>query len=223
MKRITFFRLLIACAIPCSLSAQDVSFRSLGENTRHLVGASFGADYSSYYGLSYGYVLKTGFSPVVVGAELTVPTGKEAFDDWKGRIGLQAELWKSERFSLALKPTFIMRRYNTMMATMFNLGADISLTFGYVRSKWGVVALAVYDKPFATNIEHKWLRELYPGIRDGWYGASGGNFKFGVRANLHLRSWNGFLSVGKMYAQDFKDNPTFPLFAEISIQKQLGK
>jgi hypothetical protein len=203
--------------------AQEVSFKALDEKTNHLIGIQAGADYSTYYGLSYGYILKNKYTPIVIGTEFTVPFGGNVLDDWKWKTGVQAQLWKNGRFSLAVKPTCIVRRYESVLARMYNIGADVSLNFGYTRPKWGIVALAAYDASFSTHIRHGILREYYPQIRDGWYGTAGGNFKFGARVNGTFGAWNAFLTLGKHYGQNFKDNPTLPFFAEVSLQRQLGK
>jgi hypothetical protein len=204
-------------------SAQDVHFRGLNSSTKHLVAVSAGADYSVYYGGAYGYVLKNALTPVIIGTEFTLPFGTTMIDDWKWRTGLQAELWKSRNFSLALKPAFVLRRYASPLSRMYNLGADLTLTFGYVRPKWGIVALAGFDKSVSTHIRHDELSHFYPGIRDGWYKGAGGNFKFGARANVSAGKWTAFLQVGKHFGQNFRDNPTLPFFGELSIQRQLGK
>ncbi|MBX2929823.1 MAG: hypothetical protein KF852_18460 [Saprospiraceae bacterium] len=203
------------------LFAQEVNWRALDENANHLVSAAFGADYSSYYGVSYGYVLRTGRRPLVIGTEFTASFGREILDDWKWRTGIQAELWKSGAFSLALKPAFILRRYESPLARMYSAGTNVSLAFGHVKAAWGLTATAHYDRSFATHLKHGSLKESYPGIRDGWYGASGGNFKFGARAHWSPGSWNVFLHLGKQYGQDFQHNPTLPFFAELSVQKLL--
>lgn len=223
MKRNCLILLVFSILMPNSLDAQDVNWRAIDENTHHLVSAYFGADYNSYYGLSYGYVLKTDFRPVVIGTEITVPFGRETLDDWKWKTGAQAEIWNNGSLSLALKPSLILRRYESPLARMYNIGADIPLTFGFIKPKWGIVTIASYDMAISTHIKHGYLREYYPEIRDGWYGASGGNFKFGTRVHLSLSSWNAFLTLGKHYGQDFKDNPTLPFFAEFSIQRQLTR
>lgn len=204
------------------LSAQDVNWRAL-EKDKHLVTVGFGGDYSFYYGLSYGYLLGNGSVPVVAGTEFSLPFGENITDDWKWRTSLQAELWSHGNLSLSLKSSFILRRHESSLARMYNTGADVTVLAGYLKPKWGIVALANYEGTIATHIKHRLLKESYPEIKDGWYGATGGNFKLGARGNLSLKSWNAYLTIGKHFGQNFKDNPTFPFFTEIAIQRQLGK
>lgn len=214
--------LLLAIFVPCLLPAQDVNWKTV-KNNRHLVAAGLGGDYNFYYFASYGYVFGNPLIPVVIGTDFSVPFGEDLADDWKWRTSVQAGLWNRRNFSLSLKSSFVFRRYESSLAQMYNTGAEITLLAGYLRPGWGVMALGNYDASIATRIKHGWLKESYPEIRDGWYGATGGNFKFGARGNLSFRSWNTYLTAGKHFGRDFKDNPTFPFFTELSIQKQLGK
>jgi hypothetical protein len=202
-----------------ALTAQDVNFRAL-DNTKHIVSAHFGADYSSYYGLSYGYVLKTKHIPLVVGAELTLPFGDDVLDDWKLKTIVQGELLRRGNFSVVFKPAIVFRRYESTIARLYNIGTDFTLQAGYVKPKWGVLGIAGFDKAIVTHIKHDLLKDYYPEIQDGWYLATGGNFKFGARVQYSIGTWNTFVTVGKHYGQNFDDNPTLPFFAELSVQKR---
>jgi hypothetical protein len=207
----------------CKLNAQEVNWRNLNELSKHLASGSFGADYSSYYGFSYGYILNASRKPIVIGADFNLPFGKNMLDDWKIKIAAQREIWHSKNVSFSLKPAFIARRYESEIASLYNISADLTLLFGYMKPKWGLTAIINYDHSFMNYIENDLLKVYYPEIRNGWYGSSGGNFKFGARANLSVKTWNGFLTIGKTYSQNFNDNPTLPFFAEITIQKSLHK
>ena len=218
----TILTILILTILQTIASAQDVNWHIVRQGGKHLATVTAGADYSSYYGISYGYVIQNKIRPIVVGTELLLPFGKDFADDWKSRTSIQAELLKSDHFSLAVKPAFVVRRYESPLARMFNTAADITFTFGYLRPKFGINAIGSYDRSLATHIKHGMLKDDYPDILDGWYGSSGGNFKFGARMNFSRRSWNTFLTLGKHYGQDFRDNPTYPFFAELSIQKVFG-
>lgn len=223
MKNFKIILLLFISLRTNSLIAQEVNWRNLNENTKHLISASFGADYSSYYGLSYGHILNASQKPIVLGAEFMLPFGKNLLDDWKIKIAAQSEIWHTKNLSFSFKPALIVRRYESEIATFYNLAADLTLLFGYMKPKWGLTAIINYDHSFMNYIENDLLKDYYPEIRNGWYGSSGGNFKFGARANLSVKTWNGFLTIGKSYSQNFNDNPTLPFFAEISIQKVLYK
>lgn len=219
MKKPGSILLLLYISITNPSFAQEINWRSIDQGGKHIVSAYFGADYSSYYGFSYGYVVKNKITPIITGAELTVPFGDDVFDDWRMKVSAQAELWNKDRLSLGIRSSFILRRYESALSRLYNVGADALTQFGYTKEKWALVAIFHYDRAIATHIQHDLLKEYYPEITDGWYGATGGNFKFGLRGNISIRSLNTFLSVGKIYGQDFKHNPTLPFYAELSIQK----
>jgi hypothetical protein len=200
--------------------SQELNWRTINDNTKHLVSVNFGADYSSYYGVSYGYHIKNSFTPLIIGTEFNLSFGNNVFDDWKSRTSIHTELWHSRNLSWGLKGGFIMRHFVSDIARLFNLGADLTTTFGYASSTWGIVGTINYDRAIATQIKNDLLKEFYPAIQDGWYNSSGGNFKFGIRASRAFNTWNTYLHIGKTFGQDFQDNPTLPFYAELSLQKQ---
>jgi hypothetical protein len=220
MKTLLSYILFILTLVPLQGVTQEINWRSLGSNTTHFGAINMGGDYGSYFGGSYGYVLKRGASSIILGHELTLPFGSDAVDDFKMKTSLQSELWHSETLSFAVKSGLIVRAYESEMAHMYNVGADITFTFGYLKPRWGIEALANYDRSMATHIDNKLLKEYYPGIQDGWYDSSGGNYKFGIRGNRSLGSTTIFLNVGKATGQDFEDDPTLPFYFDLAFQRQ---
>jgi hypothetical protein len=218
MKK-NFIILALLSLLAFGVNAQEVNFRALND-TRHLVSAHFNVDYGSYYGLSYGYVLRTKYGPLVFGTEFTQPFGHEMLDDWKWKTSVQAEVFRKSNLSVVLKTAFAWKHHESPLATVQNFGSDFALNVGYVKESWGVVAVADYDKYITTRLKHHLLKDYYPEIKDGWYDQSGGNFKFGVRLQKSFGTWNSFLTAGKHYGADFKDNPTMPFYAEVSVQKR---
>ncbi len=201
-------------------SALDVNWRSLDKDTRYLGGIQFGADYGSYYSFSYGQKLNNGNTPVIAGYELLLPFGDTIADDYKMKASLQREFWSSGNLSFSLQGGLIFRRYESVMARFYNVGADVVSTFGYLKPNWGAELLVGYDYSMATHIKNKLLKEYYPEIKDGWYDSSGGNFKFGARFNRVFGSTTTFFNIGKAFGQDFEDNPTLPFYVELSLQRQ---
>jgi hypothetical protein len=219
MKHLKISLLAILSIFCLQLHAQEVNWRSLAPTQHHLVSTYFGADYDSYYGLSYAYVVKNGQHPLVLGLQGTAPFGKSTLDDWKLKLSAQTELIHAGAFSMTLQPALVLYRYASPLARIYSVGADLTLTAGLLRPKWGVVGVLQYDQSMATQIENRLLKTYYPEIQDGWYRSSGGNFKFGLRLNRRFRAWNGYLSLGKAYGLDFKSNPTLPFYAEISVHR----
>ncbi len=199
--------------------AQDINWVNVRDGNQHFAGLNFGADYSSYYGVSYAYSIKNKLAPTVVGFEFNVPFGKDVLDDWYLRAGIQSNLWSNNHLELTLQAAFITRRFESEIASLLNLGADVTTLFGYSKPRWGILAEVNYDRSISANIQNKVLMEYYPEIQDGWYNSGGGNFKLGVRANVTIKSYNIFLHIGKTYGQNFQDNPTLPFYFKLSLNK----
>ncbi|MCR9252836.1 MAG: hypothetical protein NXI20_20605 [bacterium] len=201
-----------------SLKAQEVNWRALNTESKHLVGLSFNADFTTSYGVSYAYKTKIK-QPVLVGAEMQLPFGKKTFDDWKLIINAQTELWHSDNLSLAVKPFLIGRRYESAAAKLYNIGAGGMATFGFTRANWGIATEIGVDHSFASRITNGNLKEYYPEIQDGWYSSTGGNFIFNLKANWEIKQNQLFVKIGKIVGNNFEDNPTLPFFADISINR----
>jgi hypothetical protein len=122
-------------------------------------------------------------------------------------------LWWSARVSLHT------RRFKSEVANLLNLGSSISTLFAYQKPRWGVAAEMAYERSEVTKIENYIPKDYYPGITDGWYNTSGGNFKFGIQASTNIKSINLYLHLGKTFGQDFEDNPTLPFYAKLGISK----
>ena len=216
----TYISILLLITVAISTTqAQDVNFRALN-SSKHLISAHARVDVATNYGFSYGYIFRNRLTPIVIGTEFTVPFGNEILDDWKWKTSIQAEVYKWRNFSVVFKPAFSWRRFETPLAIMQNFRADLSLTAGYSTTTWGLMAVAGFDKSIATRIKHGLLADYYPGIKDGWYGQGGGNFRFAARAHVTVNSWGAFLTAGKQFGQDFEDNPTIPFYTELSLQKR---
>lgn len=213
---------VLSVLITPGAAAQQINFAGLGD-ARHLISVQAGVDHGSYYGLSYGHVLKNSIVAMVIGSELTVPFGDDIIDDWKWKTGLEAELLQLGALSVTFKPSVVARRYESPLVRLYNFGVDFALTVGYVRPRWGAVAVAGFDKAVVTHFKHGLLRDYYPNILDGWFLPTGGNFRFGARVHYSVGRWTAFAMVGKQYGQDFDDNPTIPFFGEISLQTKLGQ
>ena len=83
--------------------------------------------------------------------------------------------------------------------------------------------MAGIDKAVVMHFRHGVLRDYYPEIRNGWYLPTRGNFRFGGRVHYSVGHWTVFLMTGKELDQDFRDNPTVPIFGEISVQRKWGR
>ncbi len=213
MKKTIFISAMLAL-IFTPMKAQNLHYQmSSGHN--HFLAAKFGADYGTVIGLSYGQRI-TSAKPTFLTVESSIPFGHKLLDDWKMRLAVESELWKTRHFSFTLKPGFIVRRYDTDIARLLNIGADLTTSFGYFNAKWLFAIEANYDQSLSTHIKHHSLQENYPDIYNGWIGPAGANLKFGAQAGYAFGK--NFLSIkaGKVYARSFQDNPTLPFYFEIT-------
>lgn len=219
MKRIIIF-LGIMVYLCSDMNAQEINWRSPRTMSRHTIGLHLGLDYGTSYGLSYGYHVPVNF-PLVVGMEVTLPFGETVFDDWKAKLTAQTEVWHTDRFSWTVKPALNIKSYGSDVAQFYSIGAELGTSLGYYRPHWGMAAVANYDKAGGSYIRHRRLKEYYPEIQDGWFRATGGSFKFGLAGTYVFRTVDVHLGAGKVYGQNFSDNPTLPFYVNLSLQKYL--
>lgn len=220
MKKILFILCLIGGLLGTTkMYAQMQNWRALPQDNAHLISAHIGGDYSFYYGLSYAHVFQSAPFPFLVQGSFSPAVGGTLLDDWKTKVTGQTEIWHNDHFSWTVAPGLNVRRFNSEIAQLHSLGGEITTAFGVTKPSWSLMATAQYDKPFTTHLKHGLLREYYPAIQNGWVSRTGGNFKLGIQAQYSLNTWSGFLNVGKIYGQNFKDGPTLPFTFELGIQK----
>jgi hypothetical protein len=201
------------------LQAQDLNWWQLRDQQQsHFIAAKFSADYATVAGLSYGQRLPGKVSTFLV-ADFSSPFGKDLLDDWKMRLSIQHELWHTGHLSLGIKPGFIVRRFDSNIARLFNTGVDLTATLGYYGAKWSLAADMQYDQTLMTNVQHHSLQEFYPGIYNGWIGATGGNFKFGGQVAYSFGGNMVSLKLGKAFARNFQDNSTLPFYFDVGFVK----
>jgi hypothetical protein len=119
--------------------------------------------------------------------------------------------------SLNFKPGIVLRRYESSASRVYNVGLAAQTAVGVYRPKWFAAVAGNYDRAVASHIRHSKLKEYYPDIRDGWYGSTGGNFKFGVKTGVNFKTVGIALNAGKVYGQNFKNNPTLPFYFDVSL------
>jgi hypothetical protein len=211
--------LAIALALPAAAMAQHPSWRALDGQHRHTVAAAAGIDVVSYLGISYEYQAAWGPIPLAFAADVRSPFGDDVLDDWQVRVGVRAEPWRSGVLSLGLGAGLRVGQYDNTLARMHSVGSGLNVSFGATGSRWSAVAIATRESSSLTHIEHGLLREYNPGIRDGWYEADGGIYRFGVSTGVVAGSWGASLTAGRAFGRDFRNDPEIPFFAEVALRK----
>jgi len=209
--------ILVALVIARSGMAQQINWRSLNDKQTHIANINAGWDYGTVMGIGYGQKLKTKL-PVVLNVEYSSAFGETIFDDFKTKLGGQAELLNINNFSVAIKAYGIFRRYENDLVRLSSFGSEFSTNIGYYKPKWYAAGEFGFDKAIATHIKNSdEMKNNYPGSQDGWYVPTGGNFFYGVTGGYSIKSNDVYLKVGKTVTQDFKTTPAMPLYAQVGF------
>jgi hypothetical protein len=219
MKTLISLIILLA-AIANSGFAQTVNWRSLKSEDKHILNLNAGWDYATTFGIGYGYKVDSRL-PLIIGTELSLPAGETLLDDFKAKVGGQAEVFRHNRFSASLKVNGIFRRYQSEFVRLANFGAELSSAIGYYRPRWYAAAEFGFDKAIVTHIRHsRLIEEYYPEIQSGWYIPSGGNFFYGIQMGYSFNKYDVYLKTGKTVTQDFKTKPLIPLYLQVGLNRK---
>ena len=214
------FIILFILLISKTSSAQQINWRNLQDNKPHIVNVYMGWDYSTVAGIGYGQKLKTKL-PVVLNMEYSFPFGENIFDDFKTKLGGQAEVLKMDNFSVSVKAYGIFRRYENDLVRLVDFGSEFSTNFGYYKTNWYIAGEFGFDKAIATNIKNTdEMKTMYPDVQDGWYVPTGGNFNFGIVSGYSFKSNDLYVKIGKSMTQDFKTTPAVPYYLQIGYNRR---
>jgi len=201
--------------------SQNINWRNLTKEQKHIVNINIGLDYGTTIGIGYAYKLNTKL-PIVLNTEFSIPFGNKVFDDFKTKIGAQAEIIKIGYFSTTLKAHGIFRKYENQMARFLNFGSEFSALAGIYKPKWFLSGELGFDKAITTHVKHsKLAQEYYPEIKNGWYVPSGGNFFYGLQSGFSFKKNDITLKFGKMIQEDFKTNSTIPFYLQLGLNRKL--
>lgn len=218
MKKIIITAVIIA--LSQSMMAQQVNWRSLKSNQQHIINVNIGLDYGATLGIEYGRKLPIKF-PVIATIGYSSPAGEEMFDDFKTRLGAQAEVLKIGNFSTTVKAHSIFRRYQNESVRMINFGSEFLAVAGYYKAKWYVAGEFGFDKAITTQVKHsKWMHENNPNIQDAWYLPTGGNFIYGIQSGFSFASNDLTLKLGKVVNQDLNSKPMIPFYVQFGFNKR---
>lgn len=201
--------------------SQNLNWRSITKEQKHLVSLNIGLDYGTTIGIAYGYKLNTKL-PLVLNTEFSIPFGQEIFDDFKTKIGAQAEIIKIGHFSTTLKANGVFRRYENTMARFLNFGSEFSALAGFYKPKWYAAGELGFDKAITTHVKHSELaQQYYPDIKNGWYVPTGGNFFYGLQSGFSFKKNDLTLKLGKIIQEDFKTEPTIPFYFQLGFNRKI--
>jgi hypothetical protein len=209
---------LIPGILTSSIFAQDINWKNINSEYRHIINVNTGVDYGFVYGIGYSYKIKSKL-PTVLNIEYEAPAGENLIDDFKTKTGAKINWYHSGNFYFSSKIQGVFRRQQTPLVRLLNFGSDLSSTIGYYKHRWFAAGELGFDKAIVTHFRHSaFTKENFPGIQDGWYEpATGGNFYYGIQAGISQKKIDIYLNFGKIVSQDFKTNPTVPVYAQLGI------
>ena len=213
--------LLVAVAISCTAHlsmSQMINWKRLSPEQTSLVSLNVGWDFASTVGIGYGHFLNTTL-PIVMEIQFSVPFGANLLDDFKVKLGGQAELLSLGNFSATVKAYGIFRRYENRAASLLNFGSEFSGVVGYYQPTWHAAAEIGFDKAITTRVKHGALmREEFPDAKDGWYVPTAGNFYYGVQAGKSLGDALDLnLRLGATRSQYDDVNPLLPYYLQMGV------
>jgi hypothetical protein len=220
MKTITLIIVSFFIGIDFSY-AQTLNWASAQKEQRHIVNLNTGLDYGLTLGIAYGYQLKTTL-PVVLGAEYSLPSGKNIGDDFKTKIGVQIRWFNLRDFHFNTKIQGVFKRYENNYARLVNFGSDMSGIIGYYKPKWFLAGEVGFDKAIVTHFKHTDLMNENFAAKNGWFSpATGGNFYYGIQSGFSWRSHDLTIKAGKTIAQDFKTEPLLPFYVQLGYNLRI--
>lgn len=197
---------------------QVLNPQAVNEQTPDYLQFSTGYDFGVITHLSYYRLLGAGM-PVILGADISIPMGSTIADDFKVLLGGQMELFESENFAVTLSLRAVVRRHQTDLVRIVNIGSDIGASAGYFTSAWHAAGEIGFDKSINSHLRHsETMKRHFPAIRDGWYFATGGHWYFGVQGGIRLAETVDLsLRIGGTNAEGNDENAMLPVYLQFGI------
>lgn len=200
-----------------TVKAQNINWAAFQEGQHQFVYLQAGWDYSLNAGAGYGYKFNTGI-PLLANVEYSFPAGNNIFDDFKVRLGGQAELLQLGGFSLTAKAYCPIRRYENSLASLFNFGSEFSGVAGYYGRHFFAGGEFGFDKAIVTHVKNSDQARLdYPGIQDGWYIPTGGVYFYGLQTGVSFQRMDISARIGELVNQGFRTKPFIPYYASVGL------
>lgn len=219
MKKLLILMLAVT-VFAANSNGQNINWRSLQEQ-KYVASVNFGMDYGTIVGVGFGYQFKTRLLPIMANAEFSLPAGDKIFDDFKLKVGGQAEVLHLGNFSTTVRAYGIIRQYQNSLTTITNYGSEFSAIAGFYKSKWYAAGEFGFDKAITSHIRNsETMKGHFPGVKDGWYVPTGGNFFYGIQSGFSFGKMDINLKVGKTIAQGFKTSAYMPVYLQIGVNKR---
>jgi len=221
MKKISLLVTAIALFfIPYLGKAQNVNWKSFSDSHQQLINLNVGWDYAPSVGLGYGYRINSKI-PVVMNASFSLPLGHNLPDDFKTKLGAQLKVVSIGNFSATAKVYGLFTRYQSDYTRLLSFGSEFAAVAGFYKKHWYVAGECGFDKAISTQVMNSGkMKEYYPGIQDGWYVPTGGNFFYGIQSGISFKTNDVTLNLGKTITQDFKSTPLIPFYFQVGFNRR---
>jgi hypothetical protein len=106
------------------------------------------------------------------------------------------------------------------MVRVVSFGSDFAVVAGYYRPSWYAAGELGFDKSVTSYLKHSDIMRTYvfPGIKDGWYIPSGGNYYYGIQAGKTLgESLDLSLRLGATSAEDNDEDAVLPYYLQLGL------
>jgi hypothetical protein len=224
MKKIKTLMLIMILFCICKKGiAQTLNWNTL-ENSKHIIAAGIGWDYSVSYSLGYAYQVQAK-TPLLLTANFSIPSGENLLDDFKTKVGAQLLLLNKANLKGSIGLNGIYRSYENPLVRLQNFGAELKGTVGYYKTRWFVAGEVGFDKAIVTHFRHSQTFEetIFPDVKDGWYEpTSGGNFQYGIQTGYSFKKSDVTFNIGKVTTQDFKTSPLIPYYLTLGFNYRIN-
>lgn len=215
MKNIICIAMLVCASFVAG--AQAINWKSFAENQKHIANLSTSWDYAATLGVGYAYRMETRL-PAVLNAQFSLPAGNDLADDFKAKLGFQVRVFQAGNFQGTVSLFGIYRQFHSDLANFQNFGSEFTGTIGFYKSRWYVATEFGFDKAIVTRVKNSdQMRQNYPGVRDGWYVPTGGNFMFMLQTGYSFKVFDLYVKVGKIIDQNLRSSATVPLTGQLGI------
>ncbi|WP_128544791.1 hypothetical protein [Larkinella soli] len=173
-----YFAVGVFCLL--SLSARS-QYAPPAPGQTHLLSVEAGYDYSLVaVNLRYGFHFPRLRSAPFV--ELTQNTALPGLNNTRVQLGLRSWQGSAGRFILPWQIALQGVRAVNPAARFHGVGAVAELNPGLLFNRFGAGLNLSYNPLFATHITHSatFRRDVYTGVRDGWYRQSATNLRAGA-------------------------------------------
>lgn len=224
MKNIkTLISIISLCFLITPVFSQNINWRNLKTDQKHMAHIATGWDYGLVYSLGYSYQLKFKM-PLLLQASYSAPSGGQVLDDFKVKLGGQIRLYKINNFQFSASFYTIYRRFQNPLVRLQNFGGETSLVAGYYKPRWFIAGEFGFDKALVTHFKHSdsFKKFIYANVQDGWAEPStGGNFYYGLQTGISFRKSELILKAGLMREQSFQQTPLIPYYLQLGYNLKI--